>query len=311
MNPLTNIKNLNAMNDRELDMGVAGTSRSWHNEYRDSAWVFTGGLPYELTEGDVLAVFSQYGEIVHINLVRDLQSGKSKGFGFVCYEDQRSTILAVDNLNGIRLCKRTIRVDHVQTYKLPKDLEKLDADRKRLFLEGCAPKPIGGGEDQDEDGEKEGNEEEEEDKKGGKKKKKKKDKKKKKKKERDKDKVRKVQESSSSDSEEDSGKTSKGRDREVKKEPDSSSREENRGSRIRPRVDDFERGAPRGRDRNRSRSRERSGSRDRDRARRDRSRSRDRGEDRRRRVQRPSPPRNSKQDRRSRSRSRERRRDLR
>ena len=61
MNPLTNIKNLNAMNERELDMGVAGTYNSWHNEYRDSAWVFLGGLPYELTEGDVIAVFSQYG----------------------------------------------------------------------------------------------------------------------------------------------------------------------------------------------------------------------------------------------------------
>ncbi len=113
MNPLTNIKNLNAMNDRELSMGVAGTKNSWHSEYRDSAWVFVGGLPYELTEGDVVAVFSQYGEIVHINLVRDHGTGKSRGFGFVCYEDQRSTVLAVDNLNGIRLCKRTIRVDHV------------------------------------------------------------------------------------------------------------------------------------------------------------------------------------------------------
>ena len=71
-------------------------------------------------------------------------TGKSKGFGFLCYEDQRSTILAVDNFNGLKLCKRTIRVDHVQTYKLPKDLEKMDADKKRLFLEGCAPKPIEG-----------------------------------------------------------------------------------------------------------------------------------------------------------------------
>ncbi len=33
-------------------------------------------------------------------------------------------------------------MDHVLTYKLPKNLEKLDADRKKLMLEGCAPKPI-------------------------------------------------------------------------------------------------------------------------------------------------------------------------
>eukprot|EP00095_Tigriopus_kingsejongensis_P001683 snap_masked-scaffold1518_size37722-processed-gene-0.8 protein:Tk01683 transcript:snap_masked-scaffold1518_size37722-processed-gene-0.8-mRNA-1 annotation:"rna-binding motif x-linked 2" len=142
MNPLTNIKNVIKMNDRELEMGVAGTKSSWHYQYRDSAWIFLGGLPFELTEGDILSVFSQFGEIVHINLIRDHETGKSKGFGFLCYMDQRSTVLTVDNLNGIKLCGRTVRVDHVETYKLPKDLEKLDDDRKRLFLEGCAPKVL-------------------------------------------------------------------------------------------------------------------------------------------------------------------------
>lgn len=40
---------------------------------------------------------------MNINLVRDKKTGKSKGFCFLCYEDQRSTILAVDNLNGIKV----------------------------------------------------------------------------------------------------------------------------------------------------------------------------------------------------------------
>merc|ERR1719447_884788 len=56
--------------------------------------------------------------------------------------DQRSTVLAVDNLNGVKVLRQLIRVDHVHTYKLPKDLEKLDQDKKKLFMEGCAPKPI-------------------------------------------------------------------------------------------------------------------------------------------------------------------------
>ena len=40
--------------------------------------MFIGGLPYQLTEGDVICMFSQYGEVVHINLIRDHTSGKSK-----------------------------------------------------------------------------------------------------------------------------------------------------------------------------------------------------------------------------------------
>ena len=39
--------------------------------------------------------FYRYGEIVDVNLVRDKGTGKSKGFAFVAYEDQRSTNLAV------------------------------------------------------------------------------------------------------------------------------------------------------------------------------------------------------------------------
>jgi len=49
--------------------------------------------------------YFRYGEIVNINLVRDKKTGKQKGFCFLCYEDQRSTILAVDNFNGIKVKK--------------------------------------------------------------------------------------------------------------------------------------------------------------------------------------------------------------
>lgn len=142
MNPKTQTYNQLKMNERELAAGVAGTKNSWHQQYKDSAWVFLGGLPYEMTEGDIICMFSQYGEVVHINLIRDHTSGKSRGFGFLCYMDQRSTVLAVDNLNGVKVLRQLIRVDHVHTYKLPKDLEKLDQDKKKLFMEGCAPKPI-------------------------------------------------------------------------------------------------------------------------------------------------------------------------
>ncbi|CAM1330651.1 RBMX2 (predicted) [Pycnogonum litorale] len=116
------------------------TAASVHNQYKDSAWIFIGGLPYDLSEGDMLTVFSQYGEIVNINLIRDRKTGKSKGYCFLCYEDQRSTILAVDNFNDIQINQRTIRVDHVLNYKIPKEFENEDEITKTLRNEGCAPK---------------------------------------------------------------------------------------------------------------------------------------------------------------------------
>ncbi|XP_037677836.1 RNA-binding motif protein, X-linked 2 isoform X2 [Choloepus didactylus] len=136
MNPLTKVKLINELNEREVQLGVADKV-SWHAEYKDSAWIFLGGLPYELTEGDIICVFSQYGEIVNINLVRDKKTGKSKGFCFLCYEDQRSTILAVDNFNGIKIKGRTIRVDHVSNYRALKDSEDMDNVTKELQDKGC------------------------------------------------------------------------------------------------------------------------------------------------------------------------------
>ncbi|CAE1301712.1 RBMX2 [Acanthosepion pharaonis] len=138
MNPLTNVKNTQKLNQRELELGLIG-KKSWHDQYKDSAWIFVGGLPYDLTEGDIICVFSQYGEIVNINLTRDKKTGKSLGYAFVCYEDQRSTVLAVDNLNGIKILNRTIRVDHAANYRPPKETGDEDEIVKELRAEGCAP----------------------------------------------------------------------------------------------------------------------------------------------------------------------------
>ncbi|XP_057442274.1 zinc finger CCCH domain-containing protein 25-like [Lotus japonicus] len=115
MNPLTLVKRIQNINSKEAALGI-GEEASWHAKYKDSAYVFIGGIPFDLTEGDLLAVFAQYGEVVDVNLVRDKGTGKSLGYAFLAYEDQRSTNLAVDNLNGAQILGRIIRVDHRDKY---------------------------------------------------------------------------------------------------------------------------------------------------------------------------------------------------
>lgn len=122
-----NINHTKKLGELELAAGVEG-HRSWHNQFSGSAYVYIGGLHPGFTEGDVVIVFSQFGEIVDINLIRDKTTGKSKGFAFVCFEDQRSTVLAVDNMNGYQLLNRTLRVDHVEKYKAPKRFDENEKD---------------------------------------------------------------------------------------------------------------------------------------------------------------------------------------
>lgn len=73
-----------------------------------------------------------------VNMPRDKETGKPRGFAFLMYEDQRSTVLAVDNLNGVKIKPdgRTLRVDHVKNYKQPKskgeDGEWIEPDEQSM-----------------------------------------------------------------------------------------------------------------------------------------------------------------------------------
>ncbi|KAI9850656.1 MAG: hypothetical protein M1838_005300 [Thelocarpon superellum] len=117
---MNTIREIQALNKREIENGVSPEA-SWHADYRDTAYIYIGGLPFELSEGDVIAIFSQFGEPVHVNLLRDKETGKSKGFAFLKYEDQRSTDLAVDNLGGATVMGRTLKVDHTRYKRKDED----------------------------------------------------------------------------------------------------------------------------------------------------------------------------------------------
>ena len=116
-------------------MFTSSSDASWHTDYRDTAWLYIGGFPYDLTEGDILTVFSQFGEPVSINLIRDKETGKSKGFAFLKYEDQRSTDLAVDNLGGATVGGRILKVDHTR-YKRKEDEDEKDLEMERALRAG-------------------------------------------------------------------------------------------------------------------------------------------------------------------------------
>lgn len=119
---MQSVRQIERLNQTELDK-VIPPNASWHTDYRDTAYLYIGGLPFELSEGDILTIFSQYGNPVHINLVRDKETGKSRGFCFLKYEDQRSCDLAVDNLSGAGVMGRVMSVDHTRYKKKEGEVE--------------------------------------------------------------------------------------------------------------------------------------------------------------------------------------------
>ncbi|SOV10994.1 RNA-binding protein, putative [Plasmodium sp. gorilla clade G2] len=135
------IRNIEKLNEAELK-NIGNNDSSWHDQYRDSSYIYIGNLDNRLTEGDIVIVFSQYGEPIDVNLVRDNETGKSKGYCFLSYADQRSTILAVDNFNGYKLLERPLVVDHILNYRLPKKYLK-DEDKNEYKPTGAEGQGIG------------------------------------------------------------------------------------------------------------------------------------------------------------------------
>ena len=131
---MNSIRAIQELNKRELENNVSPNA-SWHADYRDTAYIYIGGLPLALSEGDVMTIFSQYGEPTYLNLVRDKETGKSKGFAFLKYEDQRSCDLAVDNLGGATLMGRVLKVDHTR-YKRKEGEEEEEREQMLKQAEG-------------------------------------------------------------------------------------------------------------------------------------------------------------------------------
>lgn len=122
-----NIQTIRNLSEKELVKQIP-VKASWHYKYVSSNYIVIKGLNFKINEGDLVIVFSQYGEIVDCRLLRDKITGKSKGIGFICYEDHKSTILSVDNFNGIDLCGYTIYVDHIFKEEIYSMSKKYDCD---------------------------------------------------------------------------------------------------------------------------------------------------------------------------------------
>ena len=72
--------------------------------------IFVGGLAWATNSDSLHAAFSSFGEISEAVVITDRDTGRSRGFGFVTFNDEESAQKALE-LNGSELDGRTIRVD--------------------------------------------------------------------------------------------------------------------------------------------------------------------------------------------------------
>jgi RNA recognition motif-containing protein len=73
--------------------------------------LFVGSLSWNTNDDGLRAAFGAFGEVAEATVVADRDTGRSRGFGFVTFDDDEAADKAVAALNGTELDGRTIKVD--------------------------------------------------------------------------------------------------------------------------------------------------------------------------------------------------------
>ncbi|GAU47747.1 hypothetical protein TSUD_387060 [Trifolium subterraneum] len=72
--------------------------------------IFVGGLPYYFTEVQMRELLQAFGPLRNFDIVRDKDTGNSKGYGFCIYQDPAVTDIACASLNGLKMGDKTLTV---------------------------------------------------------------------------------------------------------------------------------------------------------------------------------------------------------
>ncbi|MDO8591655.1 MAG: RNA-binding protein [bacterium] len=76
--------------------------------------LYVGGLAYSVTDKELEDFFAEVGQVTSAVIIKDRDSGQSKGFGFVEMADEKEAQEAIKTLNGKDLSGRSIVVNEAR-----------------------------------------------------------------------------------------------------------------------------------------------------------------------------------------------------
>ena len=85
--------------------------------------LYIGNLSFDISDEELKKVFSEFGEVEEATIIKDKFSGRSKGFGFVTFKDEKSGEKAISEMNGKDFKGREVRVS---------EAKPMDPDRKPM-----------------------------------------------------------------------------------------------------------------------------------------------------------------------------------
>ena len=76
--------------------------------------LYVGNLPYETNESDLQALFAQAGDVESVNVIRDRETGRARGFAFVEMATDEAAQQAVTQLNEREFGGRRLTVNEAK-----------------------------------------------------------------------------------------------------------------------------------------------------------------------------------------------------
>jgi RNA recognition motif-containing protein len=73
--------------------------------------IYVGNLSFQTTEDELREIFSEYGTVTSVSIVKDKYSGRSRGFGFVEMASDQEGQAAIDALNESEMQGRNLKVN--------------------------------------------------------------------------------------------------------------------------------------------------------------------------------------------------------
>ena len=76
--------------------------------------LFIGGISWNLEWQDIKDAFKEFGEVSYVKIIKDRETGKSRGFGFIEFASIEEAAAAKEAMDGAELDGRNIKVDFAQ-----------------------------------------------------------------------------------------------------------------------------------------------------------------------------------------------------
>ncbi|MQM16295.1 hypothetical protein Taro_049253 [Colocasia esculenta] len=128
-----------------LNLGAVGLTPGSAGGLEGPDRIFVGGLPYYLTETQIRELLESFGPLRGFDLVKDRETGNSKGYAFCVYQDLSVTDIACAALNGIKMGDKTLTVRRANQGALQPRPEQenilLQAQQQKQLMLQPAPPP--------------------------------------------------------------------------------------------------------------------------------------------------------------------------